>query len=101
MANHASTRTTQIYDRRRLAFGHRPRGRLTALTWGTMHGRNCSGFSTLASGRWHGKVCANFSHIGKKLRIQTGIHTYGYARVSTLDQDLTVQRRALRAAGCT
>jgi len=26
---------------------------------------------------------------------------YGYARVSTLDQDLTVQRRALRAAGCS
>jgi DNA invertase Pin-like site-specific DNA recombinase len=27
--------------------------------------------------------------------------SYGYARVSTLDQDLTVQRRALRAAGCS
>ena len=26
---------------------------------------------------------------------------YGYARVSTLDQDLTVQRRALRTAGCS
>jgi DNA invertase Pin-like site-specific DNA recombinase len=26
---------------------------------------------------------------------------YGYARVSTLDQDLTVQRRALRVAGCS
>src|ERR1700677_1494974 len=26
--------------------------------------------------------------------------SYGYARVSTLDQDLTVQRRALKAAGC-
>ncbi len=26
--------------------------------------------------------------------------TYGYARVSTLDQDLSVQRAALKAAGC-
>src|ERR1700710_919089 len=25
---------------------------------------------------------------------------YGYARVSTLDQDLTIQRAALKAAGC-
>ncbi len=25
---------------------------------------------------------------------------YGYVRVSTLDQDLTVQETALRAAGC-
>jgi DNA invertase Pin-like site-specific DNA recombinase len=27
--------------------------------------------------------------------------SYGYARVSTLDQDLTVQRQTLRAAGCS
>ena len=26
---------------------------------------------------------------------------YGYARVSSLDQDLTLQRSALKAAGCT
>jgi DNA invertase Pin-like site-specific DNA recombinase len=26
--------------------------------------------------------------------------TFGYARVSTLDQDLTVQQQVLRAAGC-
>jgi DNA invertase Pin-like site-specific DNA recombinase len=25
---------------------------------------------------------------------------YGYARVSTLDQDLTIQHAALKAAGC-
>lgn len=29
--------------------------------------------------------------------IGTKMAAYGYARVSTLDQDLTVQRRALRA----
>src|SRR5450755_1751490 len=27
--------------------------------------------------------------------------SYGYARVATLDQDLTVQRQTLRAAGCS
>ncbi len=26
--------------------------------------------------------------------------SYGYARVSSLDQDLTIQRAALKAAGC-
>ncbi len=28
-------------------------------------------------------------------------HVYGYARVSTIDQDLSIQEAALRAAGCT
>ena len=31
----------------------------------------------------------------------TGGHLYGYARVSTTDQDLSIQDAALRAAGCT
>ena len=31
----------------------------------------------------------------------TGGHVYGYARVSTTDQDLSIQDAALRAAGCT
>jgi DNA invertase Pin-like site-specific DNA recombinase len=28
-------------------------------------------------------------------------HLYGYARVSTTDQDLSIQEASLRAAGCT
>ena len=31
----------------------------------------------------------------------TAGHVYGYARVSTTDQDLSIQETALRAAGCT
>ncbi len=31
----------------------------------------------------------------------TSGHIYGYARVSTTDQDLSIQETALRAAGCT
>lgn len=30
-----------------------------------------------------------------------GAHKYGYARVSTTDQDLSIQEAALKAAGCT
>ena len=31
----------------------------------------------------------------------TSGHIYGYARVSTTDQDLSIQETALRTAGCT
>jgi hypothetical protein len=56
-----------------------------------MHGRNCSGFSTLASGRWHGKVYANFSHVGKKLRIHAGIHKGFAATQSMAPQGMTAR----------
>ena len=34
------------------------------------------------------------------MNAQTAGHTYGYARVSTTDQDLEIQEAALKAAGC-
>ena len=34
-------------------------------------------------------------------RTASAAHVYGYARVSTTDQDLSIQDAALRAAGCT
>jgi DNA invertase Pin-like site-specific DNA recombinase len=36
----------------------------------------------------------------KKTAPRSGPRIYGYARVSTLDQDLTIQHAALEAAGC-
>ncbi len=36
----------------------------------------------------------------KKTAPRSGSRIYGYARVSTLDQDLTIQHAALEAAGC-
>ena len=64
-----------------------------------MHGRNCSGFSTLASGRWHGKVYANLSHVGKKLRIYAGIHRRATRYPSShVVSENAVRRVARRAA---
>jgi DNA invertase Pin-like site-specific DNA recombinase len=36
----------------------------------------------------------------RKTTSRSGPRIYGYARVSTLDQDLTIQHAALEAAGC-
>ena len=36
----------------------------------------------------------------RKITPRSGPRIYGYARVSTLDQDLTIQHAALEAAGC-
>ena len=59
-----------------------------------MHDRSCSGFSTLAPGKQPGRICANFSHVGKKLRIQSGIDLPpGTSKWNKIEHRLTTRCR--------
>ena len=46
------------------------------------------------------RIKSDICSVIKKTAPRSGPRIYGYARVSTLDQDLTSQHAALEAAGC-
>jgi DNA invertase Pin-like site-specific DNA recombinase len=56
--------------------------------------------SGLSDTRSKGSTTKSDVAVIKKSASRSGSRIYGYARVSTLDQDLTIQHAALDAAGC-